>query len=52
MWLNTVLKFVPTNLAVPMMNARNQARDQRILDRRHTGRIAKKVSNSKHVGFS
>ena len=27
---------------------RNQARDQRIFDRRHTGFIAKKVSNSKH----
>ena len=27
---------------------RNQARDQRILDRRHAGFIAKEVSNSKH----
>ena len=26
----------------------NKARDQRILDRRHTGFIAKEVSNSKH----
>ena len=31
---------------------RNQARNQRIFDRRHTGFIAKEVSNSKHMGFS